>query len=141
MRMTKWILRIIVEHEHRTLTLGVRFFTVLRDIHSDTLGADRCAQRDHQADQLENSECSGTGVCDRYEHTDCLNPELRGVSEQQAVRTTPSRFREHSGKQRTTHSANTVCAQHIERIVEACARTPQNHEVARHCSERAHRER
>ena len=56
MCMTNRIFRIVVKHKHCAFTFGVRLFTVLRDVHSDTLGADRCAQRDHQAHQFENSE-------------------------------------------------------------------------------------
>lgn len=134
MRMTKWILRIVVKHEHRTLTFGVRLFTVLRDVHSDTLGANRRAKRDHQADQLQNSECSCGAVRDRDEYADCLDPELRGMSEQQTVRSTPSRFSEYSGEQGATHSTYPVCAEYIERVIESRARTPQNCEIARHRS-------
>src|SRR6476620_11131840 len=112
MRMTKSILLVIVKHEHRAFTFCVRLFTVLRDIHSDTLGANRRAERDHEANQLENSECSHAGIHDRCDDTDCLYSELCGMSKQQSVRSTPSRFREYSRKERTTHSAYPVCPQH-----------------------------
>src|SRR6185436_5066718 len=74
----------------------VGLFTVLGDVHSDSLFLLARAQRRDQCDQLQNHERSDHAIDNRSQHGGDLYPELLRISEQRAIgRVVPDLLRQH----------------------------------------------
>src|SRR5687768_14411458 len=127
--MTHGTFRYVVENEHGSLSLRVGLFSVLGDVHAHPLTANGCAQRNHQANQLEHRKCRNHAVEHRRDHSDGLDAELCGMSEQEAVRSAPARVGEYTCEQSTAHAADPVCSEHVQRIIESSARAPHDSEI------------
>src|SRR5215813_2911886 len=107
----------------RGISQTVRTLAVLGEIEPHHLFFLGCAQTHRGIDELQQDVGENEGVDDRRHHPDRLDDQLRGIAEQQTVRTRGGRIDQRGGEkagcQRTPRAADTVYAHDIERVVVA----------------------
>src|SRR4051812_18847530 len=97
----------------------IRFLAVLRDVETGHLVLVGRAQRDHQADDLQQDEADDAAVDDGGQHRRALRDHLSRIAEQQSVlHAVEALLREDSGEQRTHRAAETMRRHDVERVVE-----------------------
>ena len=128
-------------NENRAFAPAVRLFSVLGNVHSDSL-VFRLARRGvTNAIALRITNVAMTAIENRSAYCHKLDTELVDIAEQRAIhRPVPDLLREHSGKQRSYGSADPVRRNHVERIIEPRAGSPKNREVARNRGDGANRD-